>query len=208
MPAPRSAKRPASKPAAPRRGTPAPPRIVAALAVSLDGYIAAPGGAVDWLDPYGDSLTDFPAFLRTVGAAVMGRDTYDFAMSHGPEAASMWGDMPLYVLSHRSIPKARNVTRLSGDVRNIASRLRAECPRGDIWHMGGGRSLMEFLDAGLIDEWRLGVIPVLLGDGIRLFPTAPYSVRPLRLASTRQYRSGALELRYDAAPLRPARSKR
>lgn len=207
MPASRSAKRPRPRPAA-RPSASRPPRIVAALAVSLDGYIAAPGGTVEWLNSYEDSLKDFPAFLKTIGAAVMGRDTYDFAMSHGPEAAAMWGDMPIYVLSHRPIPKARNVTRLSGDVREIAARLRAECPRGDIWHMGGGRSLVEFLEAGLIDAWNLGVIPVLLGDGIRLFPTAPFSVRPLRLTSVQQYQSGSLGLCYEAAPPGPARSKR
>ena len=81
----------------------AAPKLIAYIAASVDGYIAAPDGSCDWLEPYSDALVDMPKFYKSIGACVMGRGTYDF-MLRNPLGASLFGSRAIYVLSHRELP--------------------------------------------------------------------------------------------------------
>lgn len=184
----------AARPLAHRRGKSAwTPRIVAYIAASLDGYIATRDGGVAWLAPYADALAGFREFIRSVGHLVMGRTTYEFA---GTEP---YGKLPVHVLTSRPLVGApAGVAPYCGDVRVLADTLRAK-RTGDVWLVGGGRVIRDFLDADLVDHWRLFVVPVLLADGVPLFPVCHRATRHLRLVGTRTYGSGVVELRYDRA---------
>lgn len=187
--------------AASGRGRPREPRMVVALAASIDGFIATPDGGVEWLTPYPEALVDFPKFLKTIGSIVMGRATYDTTLQIVPPGSdhSPFGVAPVYVLTNRPLPPAPAAIPVSSDVRDLADRIRRECPRGDVWLMGGGVVLREFLDAGLIDRWKIAVIPVILGEGIPLLARTGTCLHSYRLASTRKYRDGVIELCYDRA---------
>jgi dihydrofolate reductase len=78
--------------------------------------------------------------------------------------------------------------------KKFAQRLRAQ-PGKDIWMMGGGGLIASFLDEGEIDEFRLHVIPILIGEGIPLIQPRHRSI-PLKLLSSKAFPDGVVELNY------------
>ena len=173
------------------------PRFRAYLAVSLDGYIADAAGEVGWLDAYRSPEIDFGAFFHTIGAMVMGRTTWDWAVAHGH---SIEPQGRCIVQTHRPLGEAPpGVETFAGDVRELAADLRREL-RGtgkDVWLMGGGESLASFDELGLVDRWQLAVIPVLLGAGAPLFPRRSRPVTALRLVQSRALANGVVQVEYE-----------
>jgi len=173
------------------------PRFRAFLAVSLDGYIADAGGGVDWLEPYFTPEIDFAAFFRTIGATVMGRATWDWTVAHG-HTEKVEGRC--IVQTHRPLEGApQNVETFAGEVRDLAADLRRELlgTGKDVCLFGGGESIASFDEHGLVDRWELGIIPILLGDGIPLFPRRTREPRPLRLVASRALGNGILRVEYE-----------
>jgi len=171
-------------------------RVHLYVGISLDGYIAAPDGGVDWLNPYADAHAGFGPFIKTIGSAVMGRVTYDHALARG---YANFGKMPAYVVTHRSFaPPSPSIIPFTGDLAVLVGQIRDRHP-GDIWLMGGGGVTRSFRDADLIDIWSVAFVPTLLGAGLPMFPPSAFAERRLRLAGLRQYPSGVVELRYERA---------
>jgi dihydrofolate reductase len=139
------------------------------LAVSLDMKIARPDGSVeDWLvEDYTPAEGEFEAFLEGVDLILMGRDTYD--------AVQRMGDWPYpgkaaVVLSHRPLGETPpGVERRSGDLAAVVAEIEAR-GTGRVWVEGGGRLVRDLLALGKIDVLEMAVIPVVLGEGIPLFP--------------------------------------
>src|SRR3954447_19764595 len=141
--------------------------IIYGVATSLDGFIAPSDGSADWLNAAMASGEDygFAEFAGSMGAVLGGRRTY--------EKWRGWvggGGTPAYVFSKREWPKAKKgVTITSASPREVAEEMdRKGIARA--WLMGGGRLAASFRAEGLVTGYWLGVIPVLLGDGIPLFP--------------------------------------
>jgi dihydrofolate reductase len=169
-------------------------RVHLYVGISLDGYIAAPDGGVDWLNPYADARAGFAPFIKTIGSAIMGRATYDYAVARG---YGSFGDMPSYVVTHRPFPSpSPSVIPYSGDLADLVRQIRERHPR-DIWLMGGGNVTKSFQEADLIDIWSVAFVPTLLGAGLPMFPPAAFGQRRVRLTRTHTYPSGVVELRYE-----------
>ena len=136
-------------------------KVILGVGISLDGYIARPDGAVDFLFMPKDY--SMAAFFASVDTFIMGRKTLDAALRMGGGGGS-FGGMPAYVLS-RSQPAGERdglfFTRESP--ARLVTRIRRR-PGKHIWMMGGGELARAFLAADLIDELYLGVVPVLLGE--------------------------------------------
>lgn len=171
-------------------GEPMMRKVVLYAAASLDGYIARSDGGLDWLVPDGDyGYNDFFVGIDTL---VMGRKTYDAVKSFGDWP---YGERTCYVLTHtpdryRDDP----VIFVSGPVRPMIDNLVRQ-PGGDIWLVGGGELVREFLRHDLVDEIILTVFPILLGDGIPLFP-ADFPAYELTLTVAKTYDSGAVQVTY------------
>lgn len=167
------------------------------LAITLDGFIADREGGVGWLAPYEAEDVGFDRFFAQIGVMVTGRTTYDQARSF-----NVWpyGGKPMHVLTSRPLePDApAGVRAVAGDPTELIARLRAETD-GDIWLMGGGVTIANCLSRGLVDRLELYVVPELLGFGVRLFPV-PGPRRSLRLAGSRSFANGLVELVYERAP--------
>jgi len=163
------------------------------LAVSVDGFIAPPDGAVDWLESYPSEEFGFPAFLESIGAIVMGRTSFDQTRSFGPWP---FAGKRTIVLTSRPIDDVPpDVEPWSGDIGPLAANLRLG-GTGDVWLYGGARSARPFLDSGLVDRIELFVIPVLLGNGIPLFERSDARI-PLRLGVAKPRAKGVLEVVYE-----------
>jgi dihydrofolate reductase len=174
--------------------------IVYYVACSLDGYIAAPDGGVDWLEPFrqGEEDYGYAELYGSVEALLLGSRTYEVALSFGAWPSA---DKESWVFTRRELPAADpSVTLTSDDPARVIATLE-ERGMERAWLMGGGKLATSFREAGLITAYRIFVMPVVLGDGIPLFaapgqdqpPTEP---EPLKLVEARPYPSGVVELSY------------
>lgn len=173
-------------------------KVILYIAASLDGYIARTDGSVDWLEAFEAAGEDYgyAELLERVGSVIMGGSTYRQVLGFG---AWPYGDFTTYVITRGklSAPPAENIHPAAGDAPQLVARIRAESDE-DIWLVGGAQINGLFRDAGLIDEIILSVMPVLLGEGIPLFPRAAGPERSLRLLSAESYPSGVVQLRYQS----------
>jgi dihydrofolate reductase len=166
-------------------------RVVLGLGISLDGYIARRDGSVDFLFMPKDY--SMAPFFKTIDAAIMGRRTYDVAKAMG--GGGFGGEMISYVMS-RSLPGGERdgVTFTRESPVALVARLRKQEGK-DIWMMGGGELARGFLREDLIDVLYLGVVPVLLGEGIPLFPGG-FPQRDFELLENKTYSQGLIALTY------------
>ncbi|MGP1385013.1 MAG: dihydrofolate reductase family protein [Thainema sp.] len=174
-------------------------QFVLYVATSLDGYIARSDGSLDWL-PTPDEAQDedsYTQFYETVDALVMGATTYEQVLGFGDEWP--YPGKLTYVLTHRdqltqpTDPKA--AIALQPDVKSIISDAKQQNFQR-IWLVGGGSVAAAFMQQGLIDEYVIVVIPILLGEGISLYQSIPEI--KLKLINSQSFSSGAVELHYSA----------
>lgn len=165
--------------------------IVLYIATSVDGFIAAEDGSVGWLDEFQSDDGRYKAFFAEIEALVMGARTYEQVRSFGEWP---YEERPTYVLTRDDgSPDVEAVEFVRGDVDALGTRLREEY--GRIWLVGGGEVARAFLREGQVDELRLSVVPLLLGDGIPLFGGGGTRER-LVLVDATTHESGIVELRY------------
>lgn len=142
--------------------------VILYIAMSLDGYIARPDGAVDWLeDVEGDGDNGYGEFYSQVGTVIMGRKTYEEVLKLTDEFP--YAGKNCYVLTRQPQESTPHVTFTDEDMETLVSRLK-EVSDGYIWLVGGGQLVKQFLEKKLIDELELYIIPKLIGEGIPLFP--------------------------------------
>jgi dihydrofolate reductase len=177
------------------------PRCSVFIATSLDGYIARADGSLDWLalveapgEDYG-----YGAFAGSVDALVMGRGTYEAALAF---AAWPYRDLRVIVLGHAPRPSRHGEEHTDLAPAALCARL-ADEGVGHIY-VDGGATIRGFLDAGLIDDLTISIVPIVLGAGVRLFGgTAEHR---LTLIESRGFPSGLVQVRYAriSAPVPPA----
>ena len=168
---------------------------------SLDGFIAKKDNTVAWLDSPGSvyeagasiSQEQVAIFLRAIDCYVMGSRTYEHAL----ELGWPYGDTPVIVLTSREWPSARkSVEFYSGDLKTFVDAKLAPRFR-NIWLVGGAMLSQGLLELGLVDEIRLTLAPVLLGEGLRLFGDSMTEKR-WNLKNVVAYKNGFVELSYSA----------
>lgn len=177
-------------------------RVILGLGISLDGYIARLDGAVDFLFMPKDY--SMGPFFKTIDTLIMGRKTYDVAKAMG---GGFDGKMPTYVMS-RTLPQGERegVIFTQESPAGLVAHLRKKNGK-HIWMMGGGELARDFLKADLIDELYLGIVPVLLGEGIPLFPSG-FPQRNFALVENKSYSRGLIGLKYERVRTKPKRKKK
>jgi len=168
------------------------------VVASLDGFIARHDNSVSWLDSPADAYEAGAPESATgegmgaIDCFVLGSHTYEHALQLGWP----YGDIPVIVATTRKLRSARqSVEFYSGDLRNLVNGMLAPRYR-NIWLVGGAALCQNFLSLGLVDEIRLMIAPVLLGDGLRLFGNSGAESR-WRLKSVVAYKTGFVELSYS-----------
>ena len=167
---------------------------------SLDGFIAKKDNSVSWLDNSGGvyeagvsiSEAEAAAFVKAIDCYVLGSRTYEHALQLGWP----YGDTPTVVVTGRELPATRtSVEFYSGDLKTLLDEQLAPRYR-NIWLVGGAMLSQRFLELGLVDEIRLTIAPILLGDGLRLFASSRTEER-WDLKNVVAYKNGFVELSYS-----------
>ncbi len=156
------------------------------IACSLDGYIAREDGSVDWL--FTDADYGYRKFFSSIGTMLMGRKTYEKALSLGDRS---YGEKKWVVLSRKGGSGPHGVV-FAHDPLATARRLRRGRGKG-IWLVGGSEIAAQLLAAGLIDEMVISVHPIILGGGIPLFRKGVRETR-MRLVRSKAFRSGLVQM--------------
>ena len=171
-----------------------PIRASVFVGTSLDGFIARPNGDLDFLPVGGGEEHGYTAFMASVDALVIGRNTYETVLKFDTWP---YGAKPVVVLSTRPIepPRAREalVERMAGSPQDIAARLAARGLKH--LYVDGGITIQRFLEAGLIERLIVTRVPVLIGSGVPLFGALSRDIR-LEHVATRQYASGLVTSEY------------
>jgi dihydrofolate reductase len=185
--------------------------VTYSMSVSLDGYIVGPDGGFDWTAPDEEVFRFWLDEIQQVGVHLMGRRLYE-TMLYWEKAdqeqtlddaelewAAIWKALPKVVFSTTLSASAvqGNARIASGGPAEEIGRLRAVPGEGEI-AIGGATLAAEVAAAGLVDEYRAMVYPVLVGGGIPFFPHTERRV-DLELVETRTFDAGVVFLRYRVA---------
>ncbi|WP_329395204.1 dihydrofolate reductase family protein [Streptomyces lydicus] len=180
--------------------------VTYSMSVSLDGYIVGPDGGFDWTVPDEDVFRFWIDEIRGVGVHLMGRRLYETMLywetaDQDPtldatmlEWAALWKPLPKVVFSTTLSAVQGHARLASGGPAEEIERLRAEPGEGEI-AIGGATLAAEAAAAGLIDEYRAMVHPVLVGGGTPFFPRHERRV-DLELVETRTFSSRVVYLHH------------
>lgn len=169
-------------------------KVVVYIAASLDGFIAAPGDDLSFLNMVQSQNEDYgySDFMQTVSTVIMGRRTYEWLMKQVPEFPH--ANLESYIISANSTSVGKE-KYYSGNVTELINTLRSQ-PGKNIFVDGGSVLINSLLKEHCIDQIIVSVIPVLLGNGIRLFESGnPMSM--LQLVSAKSFSSGLVQLNYS-----------
>lgn len=180
-------------------------RLTIHMVSSLDGIIARSDNSVGWFDTpdhyeYGQDEQDPESFLKAIDCYVMGSRTYEHAVELSHAYGWPYGDTPTIVMSRRHLPIHQPSVELfsTGVDELVRDHLK---PRfRNVWVVGGPELIREFIRLDLVDEIRVSIIPILLGEG-RLFFEHLGKELALHLKGIAAYRNGMVELTYEIRPL-------
>lgn len=163
------------------------------MAISLDGMIADAEGGVEWLNRWDDADYGTAEFMRQVDVLIMGRTTYDQVSDFGPWP---YTGKRTAVLTSRPLDEAPEGVEGTSDLAGLIAELREE--GAVVWIVGGAETAAACIAFGAVDTVELFIMPVLLGEGVPLFPGDGQEL-PLTLRRTRSWPNGVVGLVYDVA---------
>jgi dihydrofolate reductase len=184
-------------------------RLIYGLSVSLDGFVETPSRSLDWVRVDEELHSFFNDQAREVSASLYGRRMYELMAGYWPTAESdpsatpaelefarIWNDLPKIVFSRTLTSVGWNSRLVRDDPVEEVRRLKAQ-PGFDM-DVGGPTIAAPLIRAGLVDEFRIFLQPVVLGRGTRFFPDMADRI-DVDLVETRTFGSGVVYLRYGAA---------
>lgn len=162
------------------------------VATTLDGYIASSDGSIEWLSSLemGGEDNGYTAFYETIDALIMGSITYEQVLEFGDWA---YPGKLSYILTSRNLLTDRSDVMFVNTIDVVLEDIKRKGLKR-VWIVGGGKVASSFMVKGLVDEYILTLIPIILGTGISLYQAT--SEQKLNLVKTKSYTSGAVELHY------------
>ncbi len=170
--------------------------IILYIATSLDGYIARSNGDVDWLAGVGDNPNadnGYEDFYSSIDTVVMGRTTYEQVINELSPDNWVYEGKKCYVATTKKCEGDSRAEFISEDIAGFIKKLKNQQGK-DIWIVGGGKLIDQFIKQDLIDKYIITVIPIILGEGIPLYLNENPEIK-LRLVETKTVDS-MVELSY------------
>jgi dihydrofolate reductase len=169
-------------------------KVILYIATSLDGYITQPNDDLSFLSIVEQEGQDYgyADFIKTVDTVIVGRKTYDKVISMGfdfPHA-----DKDAYIITRTPKPSIGSVKFYTDDLKSLIDKLKSENGK-NIFCDGGAEIVNELLKNDLIDEFIISVIPILVGNGTKLFKDGRPEQK-LELVSVKSFDKGLTQLHY------------
>jgi dihydrofolate reductase len=169
-------------------------KVILYIATSLDGYISKPDDDLSFLSIVHKNGEDYgyAEFIKSVDTVIIGRKTYDWVMTqvaHFPHA-----DKDTFIITRTPRPGFNKTSFYTGDIKELVQRLKSEQGK-NIFIDGGAEIVNELLKQKLIDEFIISVIPILVGNGTRLFQDGRPEQK-LELVDVRKFDTGLTQLHY------------
>ncbi|MBD3907258.1 dihydrofolate reductase family protein [Chryseobacterium sp. Ch-15] len=166
------------------------------IATSIDGYIAKPNDDLSFLKIVEKEGEDYgyTEFTETIDTLIIGRKTYDYVLKELGASHYDNGKRDVYVITRTEKSNIGRTTFYTGNLTDLVKQLQSENGK-NIYCDGGSEIINELLKNDLVDEFIISVVPVLLGDGTRLFKDG----RPeqeLQFVSAKTYDTGLTQLYY------------
>lgn len=169
-------------------------KVVLYISMSLDGYIATKDDGLEFLSIVEQAGEDYGYmdFVQSVDAIIIGRKTYEKVIAMGYEYPHT--DKDVYIITRTERPSIGNYKFYSGDLAQLVKALKGQAGKS-IYCDGGAEIANELIRNHLVDEYIISIIPILLGEGIKLFKDGRPEEK-LELLSVKQYRTGLSQLHY------------
>lgn len=180
-------------------------KVILCLAVSFDGFIEGPNGEIDWIEFDADAGSALTDFIEEIDTVIYGRTSYE-----------MWGNPPLtdassefeknfygklaamdrYVFSTTKSEFEGNATVIKSDAAELVRELKSK-PGKHIWLYGGASLITTFMNLDLVDEYRIAIMPVIIGKGKPLFKDVEQRHK-LKLIDVNSSKAGVMGVTYEA----------
>lgn len=169
-------------------------KVVLYISMSLDGYIATLDNGLDFLSLVQKEGEDYgyTDFVNSVDCIIIGRKTYDKVLEMGYEYPHT--DKEVYIITRTSRPSIGTFQFYTGNLKQLIISLKSK-PGKNIYCDGGAEITTELIKEDLIDEYIISVIPILLGDGIKLFKDKRPEQK-LKLILAKPFEKGLVQLHY------------
>ncbi|MCM4165340.1 MULTISPECIES: dihydrofolate reductase family protein [unclassified Arenibacter] len=166
------------------------------IATSLDGFIAQPNDDLSFLKLVEKEGEDYgyAAFTSTIDTIIIGRKTYDYVVKEIGASHYDNGERDVYVITRTERPDNGRIKFYTGNLEDLVTKLKSEKGKG-IYCDGGSEVINKLLKDDLIDELTISVVPILVGNGTRLFNEG----RPeqlLEFVSVKTFETGLTQLYY------------
>ncbi len=182
-----------------------PRKLFIYIACSLDGYIAKPNDDLSFLDVASKEGEDYgyAEFISTIDTVIVGRKTYDWVMKQIGEFPHA-KDKESFIITRTPRPSEGNLHFYSGDLKELVDQLKSK-PGKHIFCDGGAEVIQTLLKEDLVDEMIIFTMPIMVGEGTRLFKDGRPE-RRVNLVSTKAYDTGVVRVHYELR--REARGER
>ena len=182
-------------------------KLIASMAMSLDGYIAKKNGDTSWLNNAMSPDEDygFAEFMSKIGAYIIGANTYREITKSGVTGGD--NEVPTYVVSHqKDLKLGKNTYAYAGDLTELVKKIKAETKK-DIWLFGGGDLTTQLINLNLVDELAIAIVPVLIGGDVRFFDNVVEQKNLILVESKTYEKSGMVSLTYGFKKVKRNRKK-
>lgn len=162
-------------------------KVILYISQSLDGFIADSKGSVDWIlgnnENY-DGDYGYETFIKDIDTVILGANTYKQIKNELSPDKWVYENLQSYVLTNERTEDTTNIRYVNMNIKELINRLQQENGKY-IWICGGANLVNQCVKEDLIDEYRITTVPIILGNGIRLFDKNNRSIK-LKLIKTNQ----------------------
>jgi dihydrofolate reductase len=171
-------------------------KVVLYISMSLDGFIATKDDDLSWLEIVQKEGLDYgyEDMMNRVDTYIIGRKTYEVIKELTGGSLPQAKTLDCYVLTRQKLENEERVTFYNGDIKRLITKLKSQEGK-DIYCDGGGQAVKMLMEHNLVDEFIISVIPIILGDGKRLF-IGGTPMDKLQLVDSQKFKTGLVQLHY------------
>lgn len=146
-------------------------KVILYISQSLDGFIADNNGGVEWIlgnDKEYDGDYGYANFIKNIDTVILGANTYKQIKNELSPGQWVYEGLQSYVLTHEIVDDTAEIKHVNINIKELLNKLQQEKGK-NIWICGGANLISQCIKENIIDEYQITTVPVILGDGIRLF---------------------------------------